>query len=443
MRKKLTKKSQYVGDLSRPFTGERIWQSQMGEGYALAELGDVKELMDRLGKYDIADRPVLREIALKAIGQFTKHFQTAEFLSEEEGFNQLNFNASVGYGARLDGIPSRQDPRLQDYLQKYLDAVQGQPHHVLITASQKDEMRAMVDGILKTPRLFMSYPVEHTFLATLVLGDFVRQLYESSFCVDGGVSAVGDSIQHGALRYYKEQMSKRPYLYCTDTSGQDASVPAEFIDLVYDHIKTFFQLNEHDDRMFEAVRFNSIHKMLNVNGHLYLCSRGLASGDYLTIIINMMWRLYLAYTSYNHDLDDYHDHNTTIICGDDFASSSDFGDLNHDSEYATITWAGRPVSWDEMDFCSTRFSPNIHHDAAKVLSVLYGRRRVSQIGSPAAEMQRLAGLLRVHTNEDVHKKITKRMEKLCDKYGLVEDFNSLWVPYEQVYDAYNYYAQYD
>lgn len=367
------------------------------------------------------------------------HISSCSFVEEEQAFADLNFNASVGHGAREAGIISRDDPALVGYLHEYLELAAVGPIHALISASQKDEMRAYDEtGKLKTPRLFMSYPVEQTFLSAIVLGDFLRQMYMSSFMKDGGVSAVGDPVQSGALAYYKQVLDARPYKYCTDTSGQDASVPAEFIDLVYDEIKKFYSFScDEDEAWFENVRYNSVHKLLNVNGFLYRCNRGLASGDYLTIVLNMMWRLYLAYTSYNHDLDRYHDHNTVVICGDDFAQSSDFADLNHDSKFATITWAGRPVGWDEMDFCSCKFYPNVHHTPAKVLSVLHGRRRASQLGSPKSEMQRLGGLLLVHSNEEVHTEISRRMEELRDRHGLVEEFDSLWRPYKEVHDMYN------
>lgn len=444
MKKRLSRTSQYVRDLSVLPTGEWIWQSQMGQGYALAELGNLDELLDRLKKYDVLDEPLDVIIARKAINKFTSHIVTCSFVPEEDAFSDLNFAASVGHGARAAGVISRDDPALVGYLHEYLNLASVGPIHALISASQKDEMRAFDEnGVLKTPRLFMSYPVEQTFLSAIVLGDFLRQVYLSSFMKDGGVSAVGDPVQSGALAYYKTMMDARPYKYCTDTSGQDASVPGEFINLVYDEIKKFYSLSEEDDAWFENVRYNSVNKLLNVNGFLYRCSRGLASGDYLTIVINMMWRLYLAYMSYNHDLERYHDENTVVICGDDFAQSSNYPDLNHDSKFARITWAGHPVGWEDMDFCSCRFHPNIHHDPAKVLSVLYGRRRASQLGSPGAEMQRLGGLLLVHSNEDVHQQITRRMEMLRDKHGLVEEFDALWKSYREVYEMYNSWTVYN
>lgn len=443
MTKKMTKRSQFVRDLNYPSKAEVIWQSQMGEGYALAELGSLNELLDRLAKYDLIDAPLNKEVAQKAINKFISHIEKCEFLDDNEAFAQLNMKASVGFGAKRAGVLSREDAELHQYLSDYIERTVVQPHHVFIAASQKDEMRAFENGILKTPRLFMSYPVEQTYLSTIVLSDFLRQVYLSSFFKDFGVSSVGDAPQLGAYRYYQEELSKRPYLYCTDTSGQDASVPAEFLEMVYDSIQKLYDLDSYDQSLFEGVRLNSIHKMLNVNGYVYLLRRGLASGDYLTIVINMMWRLYLAYTSYHYPLEQYHEHNTTVICGDDFMSSSDYADLNHDSKYAKITWAGRPVGWDEMDFCSCKFSPNIHHDPKKVESVLYGRVQARSAGDPNAEMQRLAGLLRVHADRATHKLITNRMLHLCDKHGLVDEFNSLWVPYWVVYQTYNCYLQFD
>lgn len=446
MRKKLTKVSQYVRDLEQPPAGDFTLHSQIGGGYALAELGDVDELMDRLGKYDLADKPLNTDLALKAIRVFTDTVKSCQFLTESAAYGELNLGASAGFGARGFGVRDRKDPLLQDYLREYLEVAKQWIVNVIITASQKDEMRAFEhdkktgENKLKTPRLFMSYPVEATFLSTIVLGDFLRQLYENSFMKNGFPSAVGDSIQDGALAYYKIMLSKRPHLYCTDTSGQDASVPAEFLRLVYQCIREKYILDEEDRSWFDNVEHNSINKVLNVNGYLYECPRGLASGDYLTIVINMMWRLYIAYASYNHDISTYHQENTVIVCGDDWIQSSDHADLDLNSEYATITWAGQPVTWAEMDFCSCRFDPYIHHDPVKVLSVLKGRRLAATAGSPSAEMQRLAGLLRVCSTEEVHQIITQKMANLRDKYNLTSEYDSAWVPWQVVFDNYNTFA---
>jgi hypothetical protein len=444
MTKKLSKRSQYTRDFEYgPPPTLDFWHSQMSEDYSLARLGNLDELLDRLGKYDKTDLPLNHDAAMRAIKHFLDPIKNSDFVRREDAFQQLNKLSSVGFGARTKGIVSRNDPQMRTYCDQYVDLCMQTPHQCLISASQKDEMRAFERSKktgkmeLKTPRLFMSYPVEHTYLAVIVLGDLTRQLHLNTFCTTGSVSAVGDSMQGGAMAHYKREFYKRLYKYCTDTSGQDASVSAEFMHLVYDEIRTKFHLTFEEDNLFQTMRINSIDKVVNVNGQVYSVPRGLASGDYLTIIINMMWRLYLIFDNYKRDLDQYYKHNTTIICGDDLVMSSDYDDLDLSSRHAEIKWAGGPVSWDEMDFCSLRFTPYIHHDVKKVRAVLDGRRKIIHQGDPQMEMSRLGGLLRVLTDYPTHCEITKRMETLRDRHNLCEEFDSLWIPYETLFAVYN------
>jgi len=436
-KRKLGTKSAFVRDLSVPFTGKPEYCSQLGGGYSLAELGSLDELLDRLQKYDKVDLPLQRDRALMAIRHFTDKIGHCEFLTPLIAYGEMEANSSPGYGARENGVNSRKDPKMLEYLAGYYHASLKQPHHVIISASQKDEMRAWENGKVKTPRLFTAYPPEHTFLATIVLGDFLRQFYEHRFCVDGSVSAVGDPMQKGAMAVYEKELDKRPFLYCTDTSGQDASVSREFIEMVYAEIRTKFVLDEDDSSLFDAVRFNSVHKMMSVAGQFYLVSRGLGSGDYLTVVINIMWRLYMILDNYHHRVENYFEDNTTVINGDDLIMSSEFGDLDLNSRHATITWAGRPVTWAEMDFCSTRFRPYIHQDAQKVRAVVYGRRRAAHQLHPDLEMQRLGGLLRVLSNREVYDEILGKMEVLRDKHNLFQEFDDLWISFEELWENYN------
>jgi hypothetical protein len=424
-------------DLSLPFAGPYEYCSQLGGGYSLAELGSLDELLDRLEKYDKVDLPLDRAKALMAIRHFTDKIGRCEYLTPLIAYGEMEANSSPGYGARECGVNSRKDPKMFEYLSGYYYASLLQPHHVIISASQKDEMRAFEKGKVKTPRLFTAYPPEHTFLATIVLGDFLRQFYNHRFCVDGSVSAVGDPTQLGAMAVYERELDKRPHLYCTDTSGQDASVSREFIEMVYDEIRTKFVLDEEDASLFEAVRFNSIHKMLSVAGQFFQVDRGLGSGDYLTVVINIMWRLYMILDNYNHPIENYFEDNTTIINGDDLIMSSEFGDLDLNSRHATITWAGRAVSWEEMDFCSTRFRPFIHQDAQKIRAVVYGRRRAAHQLHPELELQRLGGLLRVLSTRDVYDEILGKMVVLRDKHNLFSEFEDLWISYQELWENYN------
>jgi len=415
--------------------------SQLGDDYEIANLGDLSELLDRLAIYDHFDKPLNMKIALMAINYFMDKIGPCEFVDEEEALKELNLDASLGYVSKRSNLFGRRDPQLYEYLNEYVRTSEQQPQKCIINASQKDELRLkkLVDGfaVLKTPRLFTAFPVEHTYSCIIALGDFVRQFYEHSFCKDGSISAVGDATQSGALAVYKYELGKRPYKYCTDTSGQDASVTREFMQLVYAKIKEKYNLTIEENNLFETVRGNSIDKYTNVNGVLYLLPTGLGSGDYMTVIVNIMWRLYMILENYKHPIENYFHDNTTIILGDDLIMSSQYADLELDSTYAKIEWLGRPGTWEEMDFCSTKFHPFIHHDAKKVLSVLDKRLKRTYQFSPEMQMQRLAGLLRVCSTREVHEEITRRMKELRDHHGLFVEYEQGHVSYETVYDSYN------
>jgi len=433
MQKKLRAFSQYYPDLEY-LTPDVTHHSQIGDRYTLAKLGCVDELYDRLAKYDIDDTPLNWACANHAIDYFMNQIPNCGVIPFDEAFDAMDKSKSIGFGAAKEKIFSRDDPNMRVYMKEYLKLTLDRTHNVIINASQKDEVR-VAD---KTARLFTSYPPEHTLMATIVLGDFLRQFVNNRFCVNGSVSTVGDSIQAGAGRVYFTELSKRPFLYCTDTKAQDSSVNPKFIEAVYSAINKKYQYTHDEQKWFNAVKHNSINKMINVNGHLYLVPRGLGSGDYLTIIINIMWRLFMFLDSYNHPLERVFLDNTIIICGDDFACSSEYDDLDMDSRYAVIEWEKRPLSWEEMDFCSIRFTPDVHHDPVKVRSVLdLRKKRVHQL-SPSLEMQRLGGLLRVHADRETYNLILSRMKKLLDRVPeLKSDFDNMYVSYSKVARSYN------
>lgn len=427
-------KSQYYPEL-RDLNVDLSVHSQIGSGYKLADLGSLDEFHDRLAKYDIADLPLNYVLADKAIGYFTDQIISCSFVPFNGAFDRMDKSKSIGFGAKKLGCFSRLDPLMKEYLEDYVYASSQFPHHVIVSASQKDEIRVET----KTPRLFTSFPPEHTFLATIVLGDFLRQFINNRFCVNKCISAVGDAAQNGALVYYKEELSRRPFLYCTDTSAQDTSVTTQFLNLVYDKIKLLYTMDTEDENLFEAVRFNSINKLMNVNGQLYLVKRGLGSGDYLTIVINIMWRLYMILENYKYDIDKFFDENTVIICGDDLIMSSNYGDLDLSSKYAKIEWAGKPVTWAEMDFCSMKFLPYIHHDENKVRAVLTLRKKKQHSLSPVFELQRLAGLLRTLTNKKLYNEILDIMIELTKKNDLYLEFDNLYISYDLLFMQYNTY----
>lgn len=433
MRRKLRDKSQFVPDYLR-VSVQFSPHSQMGDGYKIAELGSVDELYGRLQKYDIEDVPINKEISLDAINYFCDKIKKCQFYDFERAISDMDKSKSIGFGAKQEGCFSREDPNMRKYLFDYIRLSSIQPHHCIINASQKDEIRVAS----KTPRLFMAFPPEHTLLASMCVGDFVDQFLDHHYTRDHNISAVGDAVQNGAAAYYKYMLSKRPNLYCTDTSAQDSSIHPDFINLVYDVIKTKYKLNSEQDQMFESVRFNSINKMVNVNGELYLVRRGLGSGDYLTSIINIMWRLYMVMENYKHDYVGFFRDNTIIINGDDLIMSSEFNDLDLSSRHAKIEWAGRPVTWKEMDFCSVSFEPFIHHDPKKVEAVLNFRKRKIHQLSPDMEMQRLGGLLRVLCTRDMYDEILSRMLVLKHNHPETSfSFDNMFITYEELYGSYN------
>lgn len=433
MHKKLRDKSQFL-PIFEHIDLNLVFQSQTGEYYNLAKLGSVDEFYDRLAKYDRIDLPLNLRAARKSIDYFLDRIAPCKTRSFAEAFEDLDMSKSIGFGAQSTKIFSRRDPAMLEYMKGYITCISDSTHNVVINASQKDELRAAG----KTPRLFTAFPPEHTLAATMVLGDFCEKFRSNRFCSNLTISTVGDSIQKGACAFYKHELDKRPYLYCTDTSGQDSSVSAEFLHLVYDSIRTKYNYTEEEERIFESVKHNSINKMVNVNGDIYLVPRGLGSGDYLTIIVNIMWRLYMIFDNYKYELDTYFDHNTTIICGDDLIMSSDYDDLDLNSRHAIIEWAGKPVTWKEMDFCSVSFYPYIHHDKKKVEAVLNLRKSASHMLSPEMEIQRLGGILRVLVDKEMYMGIITRMQTIVKKHpSLQYVYEEQFVTYEELFAEYN------
>jgi hypothetical protein len=354
----------------------------------------------------------------------------------------MNKSASSGSGGKRQGIMTRSSPKMVKYLSDYIDLAAIGDVKCVINGSQKDELRTFEVNEagtweLKDPRFFTSYPPEHNFLSCMCLGDFVRQFYQSSFMKNGFVSAIGDSPQHGCMKYYFDKLRERPFAYCTDTSKQDSSVPAWFIRAVFDRIMTKYDLDEEDTNMFNNVISNSIYKVVNVNGMLYLVPRGLGSGDYLTTILNVFWRFYMVVENYKRPLSSFFADNTVIINGDDLVMSSNYDDLDLSSKYAKIKWAGKPVNWAEMDFCSTKFLPDIHYDSLKMNSVLDKRVQKSQALHPASEMQRLGGLLKIHVDETFYNKVLARMKCLRDECDLHKEFSVEFFTYSEVWSWFN------
>jgi hypothetical protein len=439
LKKKLSSKSQYIPDLSLKAGGLQF-NSQTGESYKIAELGKLDELLDNLGKYDVEHPPLNREIAMRAIRRYLDQIGSCYFLEREDAYKRMDKRKSIGFSAQQRKFTSREDPRMKEFLFKYLDVSAEQVHQCIISASQKDEVRVST----KTPRLFTAFPPEHTFLAQIVLGDFFRQFMNHRFCIDGTPSAIGDPMQRGAMAEYFYQMDKREHKYCSDTKAQDSSIPAEFIHMVYDAIKLKYDLDEKSSRMFEAVRHNSIYKYLNVNGQLFLVPRGLGSGDYLTIIINIIWRYYMILENYKYPLNDFDKDNTVVINGDDLAMSSKYSDLDLNSRHAQIVWEGKPISWDEMEFCSVKFKPFIHHDPVKVLAVMDLRRKREHMLEPRCELQRLGGLLRTLSTREVYDTILDKMQNIVLKDpSLFDDYYYAFVTYEEVFNQYNSSVQFN
>jgi hypothetical protein len=439
--KKLPKKSQYAHHPNFLST-VKINHSQIGEGYDLARLGDMEALFSGLSNYDKIDQPADEESLQFTLNYFLGKFKKCGLLDITTAHNEMNKLASSGSGAKRQGIYSRSDPRMMKYLEDYVNLAAIGDVKCVINGSQKDELRAFEANeegkwALKDPRFFTSYPPEHNFLSCICLGNFVKQFYENSFFKNGYVSAIGDSPQKGCMKYYFDQMRKRPFAYCTDTSKQDSSVPAWFIQAVFDRIISLYDLDEEDRNMFDNVVSNSIYKVINANGQLYLVPRGLGSGDYLTTIMNVFWRFYMVVENYERPLSSFLADNTVIINGDDLIMSSEHEDLDLSSKYAKIKWAGKPVSWEEMDFCSTKFLPDIHYDSLKMRSVLDKRVQKSQALHPKSEMQRLGGLLKIHVDESFYNDVLSRMKNLRDEFDLHNDFYTEYFSYDEIWSWYN------
>jgi hypothetical protein len=427
MNKKTSSKSQYYREIVN--FDEIEYHSQLGTGYDLANLGDYSELVKQLKKFDIERPSVDVHLVNTTCEYFMKFIPDDLFtLDPLEAFKIMNKKSAVGFGGKKQGIHSREDPRMFDYLVDYLKG----HFRCIINGSQKDELR--VFG--KIPRLFMSYPAEHTFQATICLYSFANSFYSQPFSVSGMVSAIGDSPQKGCMKVYQKALEQRKYLYATDTSAQDSSVSPDFIRIVYQFIKKKIVLDEVTNFWFENVVNNSINKLVSLNGSLFNVCGGLGSGDYLTTIINIMWRLFMVFENYKYDLSKFWDHNTVIINGDDLVMSSDYVlDLN--SKHAKIEWAGTPVTIKELDFCSLKFAPYVHHDYDKAMSVLCKRKRKQYHGDDVAEMQRLGGLLLMCVNKQFYDEIERRMKLLCTSEKLTTIYFDLWQPYCDVYYNYN------
>lgn len=427
MKKKTSKKSQYYRE---NFNGSVELQSQLGSlGYDLAKLGSEEEFYDRLRKYDREYFNLLPDCLEIVHNHYFDNIKTCYLIDKLDAFRLLNKDAAVGFGGSLEGIRDRRDPRLFQYLEDYLDV----PTQCIINASQKDEVRV----VGKTPRLFMSYPVEHVFMSTMVLHDFSEQFYENSYLKKGIASSVTDSPQNGAMALYKKDLMERRYLYATDTSAQDSSINPEFINFVYAWIKDKMVLDHVSNVWFERIRHNSVNKLVSMNGACYMVRGGLGSGDYLTLIINIMWRLYMVLDNYSFDLKKFFEENTVIINGDDLVMSSDhLLDLN--SRHAKIEWKGMPIDISELDFCSMKFHPYIRHDYEKCLAVLNCRKKKRFVGLSSMEMQRLGGMLRLCVNPEFHAIILKRMNQLRKDYPETEQsFWSLVIDWDSVYYSYN------
>jgi hypothetical protein len=430
--KKLSKKSKFGHHLNY-VSGTKQYQSQTGDGYDLVILGDMGHAFDQLAKYDKHDEPASADALKFTLKYFLEWIKKCEVMDITLAQQQMNMSSSSGFGAKRAGISSRSSPKMQLYLMEYLNLAGVGPVKCVISGSQKDELRVHD----KLARFFTSYPPEQTLLSCIVLGDFVRQFYSRSFSKDGFVSAIGDAPQKGSMKVYYNELRKRQFAYCTDTSAQDSSVPVWFIRVVLEQIMAKYDLDEIEQNWFDNVISNSIYKAVNIAGYVYLVPRGLGSGDYLTTIINVMWRFYMVVENYNRPLTEFFKHNTVIINGDDLIMSSDFNDLDLSSRYASIKWAGRPVSWEDMDFCSCKFLPDIHYDSLKMRSVLDKRVQVSQTLHPESEMERLGGLLLIHVDESFYKEVLSRMQKIRDEYSLFLEYERKYVSYDQLWSAFN------
>lgn len=431
--------SQYAGEMNQ--LSNYQLHSQLGEGYEIAKLGKLEEFIERFRKYDV-EHPLLNyDLAVRAIDTFFRGIPACNMLSYDEAFDSLDLSKSIGMGAKNDKLFSRRDPLIHNYFKGYIAMASKQRTFCLINGSQKDEVR--VKG--KTPRFFTSYPPEHTLTATMVMGEFFRHFVGNSFSNCGLPSAVGDPLQSGAMSFYKQQLEMHPHWYCTDTSAQDSSVSAEFIDLAYNKIKERLIFpNEEYENLFENVRFNSINKLININGELYVCPRGLGSGDYLTIVINILWRYYMILENYHHNLDEIFVDNVIIINGDDLVMSSKYDDLNLNSIHAKIEWAGKSIPKEDADFCSLKFYPYIHHSKDKVLAVYKLRKVRSKSYDPNAEAQRIAGIMRCLVDYETFCYFRNILNMMYEDGDI--DYTTLQncsISYQELYNRYNQHMVFD
>jgi len=431
--------SQYTGEMSDLV--EVMLHSQLGDGYEIAKLGKLDDFIERFRKYDVPHPELNYDLAEKAIDTFFSHITTCGVLSYEEAFESLDLSKSIGMGAKEGKIFSRRDPLIHNYFKGYIDIASKQNVFCLINGSQKDEVR--VKG--KTPRFFTSFPPEHTLTATMTMGEFFRQFVHNSFANVGLPSAVGDPMQSGAMAYYKEQLERFPHWYCTDTSAQDSSVSAQFIDLVYNKIKEKIAFpDESYEFLFENVRFNSINKLINVNGELYVCPRGLGSGDYLTIVINILWRYYMILENYQYNLNTILLDNVIIINGDDLVMSSRYSDLNLSSIHAKIEWAGKPIPKEQADFCSLMFYPYIRHSEEKVMAVYRLRKVRSKSYDPNAEAQRIAGLMRCLVDYSTYTYFCNILSIMYEEGEISHEvYANCFISYQEIYNKYNSYMRFD
>jgi hypothetical protein len=85
-----------------------------------------------------------------------------------------------------------------------------------------------------------------------------------------------------------------------------------------------------------------------------------------------------------------------------------------------------------------KLHPYVHHDPVKVMAVLNLRRQKQNMLNPSAELQRLGGLLRVLSNEEIYKIILLKMRGLVKKHpNLLNEFKSLYISYSRLYETYN------
>jgi hypothetical protein len=121
--------------------------------------------------------------------------------------------------------------------------------------------------------------------------------------------------------------------------------------------------------------------------------------------------------------------------------SSKYGNLDLNSRHVLIEWKGRPISWEEADFCSLLFSPYIHHDPKKILAVYYKRLPKTMSMNPALQMYRLGGLLACLSTRDVYDFLLSKMIMLAKKYNLFREYMNVYISYDLLFHRYNSYVQ--